>query len=52
MICVEPPDDDDIECPQCGADAVQVCQYSVKCTECSWHFESLPEDFIEENDSP
>jgi len=57
MICMEPPDDEEIECPQCGGAAEQVCKYSVKCTECDWSFENLPDiepevNFFEENNLP
>jgi hypothetical protein len=57
MICLEPPDDEDIECPQCGGAAEQACKYSVKCTECDWSFENLPDiepevSFYDENNLP
>jgi hypothetical protein len=43
MICMEPPDDEDIVCPECGGAAEQKCKYSVKCTECDWEAENLPD---------
>ena len=57
MSHLDPPDDEDIECPECGAAAEQSCKYSVKCTECDWSFENLPdpeprESFYEENMLP
>lgn len=57
MSHLDPPDDEDIECPECGAAAEQSCKYSVKCTECDWSFENLPDpeprdSFYEENMLP
>jgi len=40
---MEPPDDEDIVCPECGGAAEQKCKYSVKCTECDWEAENLPD---------
>ena len=43
MICMEPPDYEDIICPECGGVAEKKCKYSVKCTECDWEVENVPD---------
>jgi hypothetical protein len=40
---MEPPDYEDIICPECGGVAEKKCKYSVKCTECDWEVENLPD---------
>lgn len=57
MFCLEPPDDEDMECPDCGATVEHSGTYSVKCTECDWSFEHEPDSepqtsFYDENNLP
>jgi len=43
MICMEPPDDEDIVCPECGGAAEQTSRDELKCSDCGWSFENVPD---------
>jgi transcription initiation factor TFIIIB Brf1 subunit/transcription initiation factor TFIIB len=40
---MEPPDDEDIVCPECGGAAEQTSRDELKCSDCGWSFENVPD---------
>jgi DNA-directed RNA polymerase subunit RPC12/RpoP len=57
MSSQDPQEQQDVDCPECGGVAEQSGRHSLRCAECGWTFEDLPDNdpepsFWEENNIP